>query len=285
MTVPQFVRIGSVSYFYPNVDCFPKEENPNSELISHPAIHPLGLFIQQRLRLIFCSGCKWVLPAQSVARHISDHHKHIYVPVNESQILALAKDFNLDDKLPVIKGPVLRFDGLPLIEGCVKCPICDAIYSKSSMKVHYSNQHSGAHIIDFNLIPEIYAQQLNKGKFGKAMFQVTLPAAPQVSITATQSIVDYVRTMRDDLVPEYFSTALDARALSSWMKYTNWHLHVEGHHSSQLIALVAMPRKDEAPLAKLEEAVTAIYDMGYGYIDDSNTLLLQMLKSEDSDGK
>ena len=261
------------------------KEQPEPGLLCHPDIHPLGLYIHERLKLIYCSACKWVLPPQSVARHISDHHKFLHVKVNEPQILAMAKHYELEEKLPTIKGPVPQFSGLPLFEGCIKCPICDAIYHRSSMKVHYSNQHPGAPTIDFGSLTEVSAQRLNKGKFGKTLFQVIIPAKCPDPITATHSIVDHLRTNRDNLVPEYFSMALDARALSSWMKYTNWHVHVEGYHSSELIALVAMPSKNETLLAKLAEAVTGIYDMGYGFIDDSNILLLQRLKSEDSDGK
>ena len=46
-----------------------------------------------------------------------------------------------------------------------------------------------------------------------------------------------------------------------------------------------MPQKDEALLAKLGEAVTAIYDMGFEFINDSNIILLQKLKSDDLDGR
>ena len=60
---------------------------------------------------------------------------------------------------------------------------------------------------------------------------------------------------------------------------------MDGCHTSDLIALVAMPQKDEALLAKLEEAVTAIYDMSYEFIDDTNVIVLQKLKSDDLDGK
>jgi hypothetical protein len=262
-----------------------QEELPEPGLLRHPDIHPLGLYIHERLKLIYCSACKAVLPPQSVARHISDNHKHLHTKLNEPQILAMAKHYKLEEKLPTIKGPVLQFSGLPLLGGNVKCPICDAIYHRSSIKVHYSSQHSGAPTINFNALLEVPAQRLNKGKFGKSMFEVIISSTCPDPVTSTHSIVDNLRTMRDNLLPKYFSTALDARALSSWMKYTNWHDHVEGYHSSELIALVAMPGKDETHLAKLAEAVTAFYDMGYGFIDDSNTLLLQMLKSEDSDGK
>lgn len=237
-----------------------------------------------QLGLIYCLDCKSVLPAQSVVRHISDHHKHLHVHVNEPRILALAKNYKLEEKLPTIKGPVPQFSGLPLIKGCVKCPICHAIYSRSSIKVHYSNGHPGAPTIDFNSLPDITAQQLNKGKFGKTMFQVILPSTCPDPITAT-SAVDHLRTLRDNLVPEYFSKALDPRALSSWIKYTNWHLHVDGFHASELIALVEMPAKNEALLAKLGDAVTAIYDLGYEFIDNSNIILLQKLKSDDLDEK
>jgi len=51
------------------------------------------------------------------------------------------------------------------------------------------------------------------------------------------------------------------------------------------MALVATPRKNEPLLANLEKAITAIYDTGYGFIDDSNMIVLQKLKTDDLDGK
>ena len=132
-------------------------------------------------------------------------------------------------------------------------------------------------------MPEIFAQQLNKGQH-KTLFEVLVPSAHQDPSTSS-SVINNLRNSRDNLVPQYFSKTLDARALSSWIKYTNWHIHVEQYQTNELMALVAVPQKNEAYLAKLEEAVTAIYDMGYGFIEDSNIIVLQKLKSDDLDGK
>jgi len=197
--------------------------------------------------------------------------------------MAIADEWELADQMPIIESPILQLSGLPLIQGCVKCPICDGVFSRSTMHIHHSQCHSGVPTSDIKSLPAIYAQQLNKAK-NKTMFEVIIPSAPQ-DAAISSSVVDYLWTLRNDLVPEYFSKTLDARALSSWAKYTHWHLHVDGYHSSELMALVATPQKNEQLLANLEKAVTAIYNTGYGFIDDSNMIVLHKLKTNDLDGK
>jgi hypothetical protein len=46
-----------------------------------------------------------------------------------------------------------------------------------------------------------------------------------------------------------------------------------------------MPHKDEPALLKLAAAITTIYDTGYEYIDHTNIIVLQKLKSDDLDEK
>lgn len=258
-------------------------QDSGSDLLSHPDLQPLGLVIQARLRLIICTACQSALLAKSVARHFSDKHKGLHVPVHEEIILAVAKEWQLADIMPVIQSPVLKFNGLPLITGCVKCPTCQGVYGRATMPNHHSQNHSSTPTPDFSRLPEIFAQQLNKGQH-KTLFEVLVPSAHQDPSTSS-SVINNLRNSRDNLVPQYFSKTLDARALSSWIKYTNWHIHVEQYRTNELMALVAVPQKNEAYLAKLEEAVTAIYDMGYGFIEDSNIIVLQKLKSDDLDGK
>jgi len=194
-------------------------KNPYSDLLFDECLHPLGLFIQPRLRLIICSECNCALLPKSIGRHFSDKHKQLHVPVDQEQILAVAKRWKLADTMPTIKGPILQLSGLPLIQGCVKCPICDGVFSRSTMQVHHSQSHSGVPTFDFNSISQIYAQQLNRGQH-KTLFEVIIPSAHQGN-AMSNPVTDYLRTSWDNRVPEYFSKALDPQALSSWTKYTN----------------------------------------------------------------
>jgi len=259
------------------------QQGSDCDLISHHHLQPLGLVIQARLCLIICTTCQSALLAKSVARHFSDKHKGLHVPVHEERISEIAQTWNLADIMPVIKTPVLKFSGLPLVTGCVKCPICQGVYGCGTMPNHHSQNHSSIPTPDFSQLPEIFAQQLNKGPY-KTLFEVLVPSAHQDPSTSS-TVINHLQISCDNLVPQYFSKTLDARALSSWIKYTNWHIHVEPYQTSELIALVAMPQKNETYLAKLEDAVTAIYDAGYGFIGDCNIIVLQKIKSDDLDGK
>ena len=185
--------------------------------------------------------------------------------------------------MPVIQTPALKFSGLPLVTGCVKCPTCQGVYGHGTMPNHHSQNHSFIPTPNFSQLPEIFAQQLNKGQH-KTLFDILVLSANQNPSTSS-TVIYHLQISCNNLVPQYFSKTLDACALSSCMKYTNWHIHIEPYCTSKLIALVAMPQKNETSLAKLEDAVTAIYDSGYGFIEDSNIIVLQKLKSDDLDGK
>jgi hypothetical protein len=151
------------------------------------------------------------------------------------------------------------------------------------MPSHHSSKHAGTPIPNFCAFPSIYAQQLNKGQH-KTLFEVIVPSIlPKPA--SSSNIIEHLRKSCDDLVPQYFSNTLDARALNPWMQYTCWHSHIQPFHKSDLIALVGMPRKDEPALLKLAAAVTAFYDLGYEHIDKTNIIVLQKLKSDDLDEK
>jgi len=258
-------------------------KGPCSDLLPHPHLQPLGLSIQSRLRVLICSSCQSALLPQSVARHFSEKHNDIGVHLNEEQIATVATQWQLATVMPVVKGPVVQFSGLPLVEGYVKCPTCGGVFSKTTMPSHHSSKHAGIPAPKFRTLPAVLAQQLNKGQH-KTLFEVIVPSTI-LEPAAFNTVIEHLRTSRDNMVPEYFPKELDARALTPWMQYTGWHSHVQPFQTTELIALVGMPRKDEASLGKLAAAVTAIYDTGYELIDKTNIIVLQKLKTDDLEEK
>lgn len=197
--------------------------------------------------------------------------------------MAVANEWELGDEMPIINGPVVQFTGLPLIEGCIKCPTCSAVFGKITMPSHYSKCHPGIPAPKFSSLPSTHAQQLNKGQ-NKTLFEVLMVAA-QPEIATSDTIIDHLRTSRDNLVPQYFPKTLDARALDPWMRFTGWHSYVQSFNGAELISLVGMPRKDETIWNKLAATVTAIYETGYEFIGNTNIIVLQKLKTDDLDGK
>lgn len=248
----------------------------------HEDLNPLGLRIQSRLRVLICTHCETVLLPKSVARHFAEHHKHLNSIVNEQVILEAAKVWQLVHEMPQITGPVIYFQGLSLMKGCVKCPHCPRVFSKSTMPSHHSTTHPGITTPSFDKLLPIYAQRLNNGQH-KSLFEVIVPSVALVSIP-TDGIVEHLRISRDNLIPEYFPQHIDPRALSSWMKYTGWHAYVAPHPNSQLIALTAMPQKDEAMFVHIKAAVTSIFDTAYENISNTNLIVLQRLKTNDLKG-
>ena len=254
-----------------------------SELLFHKHLQPLGLSIQSRLRVLICNACQSALLPTGVSRHFSEKHNEIHVSINQKQITAVAAEWNLAKDMPVVKGPVVQFGGLPLIEGCVKCPICSGVFSRTTMPSHHSIRHANVPTSNFATLPPIHAQQLNKGQ-QKTLFEVIV-ISTFYEPAASNTILEHLRTSRDNIVPQYFPSTLNARALSPWMQYTDWQSHVQPFQIAELIALVEMPHKDETPLRKLAAAVTSIYDTGYEHIDKTNIIVLQKLKSDDLEEK
>lgn len=253
------------------------------ELESHKDLKPMGLYIQTRLRVLICTTCKCALLPTSVVRHFSEHHKKIGVRITKEKLQEIAEQWDLAVQLPTIKIPGLFYRGLPIISNCIKCPFCPNVYGQASLHTHSSVKHPGLPPPNFKNLPRISCQRLNNG-LNNSLFEVFVPSTgpnPQPSNTT----IDHLRMSRDNLLAANHPVVLDARALSSWMKFTGWHSHVAPCHTGELMSLVAMPHRDEPTLKYLEKVVTEIFDAGYRYIGKTNTIVLQKLKTDDLMGK
>jgi hypothetical protein len=244
-------------------------------------LQPLGLYIQPYLRVLICSACETAVLPSSVVRHFGDLHTTAHPPINANNIASVASAYNLRHDMPIIKGPVPQIAGLPVFTRHQKCPECQGIYSKSSLPVHWSNIHSGIPTPNFASLPMITAQRLNKGTF-KSLFEVIVPIIKPPTPPST-TIVESLRQAREKLVPEYFHKTLDARAIGPWMEFTGWHAHVQPFDTNELSMLVEYPQKQES-LYRLVAAITSIFDRAYEYMDRTNTIVLQRIKTDDLHG-
>ncbi len=145
----------------------------------HEDLQPWGLRIQTRLRIFICTGCESVLLPQSVLRHFAEHHRNSKIRMNEKTILNIATQLNLSDEMPKIQGPVLYYQGLPLLQDCVKCLHCPKIFGKKTLPVHYSTDHPGQVVPKSNQLSPTHAQRLNNGAH-KTLFEVFVPWAASV---------------------------------------------------------------------------------------------------------
>jgi hypothetical protein len=254
----------------------------STALKSHPDIHHLGLLIQLVLKLFVCQTCKIALTGDSIGHHLHNFHNlDKGIQVDASKIKQIIKEYNLLQEMPLINGPIPQVEGLQLFKDCVKCPECDIIYSKVSLRMHYSRQHQGVSNLRADGLPGIFAQQLNKGA-NKKLFEVIPHPTSTTSfpISSPQNIIQHLRSERNDLIEGYRPKEIDARAVSPWLLATGWHIHTQPYNAEDLCRLVAIP-KNEGRLDKLGNAVQNVLDHSYNIMTLTSTLDLQKLNTSD----
>ena len=215
-----------------------------------------------------------------IGNHLHTCHKNVpAIQVDLAKISDIVAEYNLLQEMPIIHGPVAQFHGLTLWKDYVKCPECGAIYSRESLRSHYSRHHVSK--ARPNNLPGIFAQQLNQGA-NKRLFQVIPYSLPTTSIpiSSPNLIIQNLRSRRNDLIEKYSSNELDARAISPWLLSTGWHIHTQPYKAEELCKLVAIP-KGEGRLDKLGPAVQSLFEHAYRILSITNILVLQKLNTAD----
>ena len=216
------------------------------------------------------------LTLSTIPDHIYHLHKSSKIQLDMAELTKVAKEFNIQSEMPKISGPIPRLHGLPLIPNCVRCPYCDKIYGKDSLRMHHSRDHPGTPTP--TSLPTCFAQQLNRNIY-KTLFQVIV--TPKTTImTPANTIIENLRKERDTIIRKYIPHDVDARAVSPWLLATGWHTHVAEYETDELIHLVKVP-KNEDHLDKLSKAVLMLLEKGYGYLDQTSEIVLQKLNSAD----
>jgi len=218
------------------------------------------------------------LTLSTIPDHIYHLHKASKIQLDMAELTKVAEEFNIQSDMPTISGPIPRLHGLALIPNCVRCPYCDKIYGKDSLRMHHSRDHSSIPTPDIASLPTCFAQQLNRGIY-KTLFQVIV--SPKTVITTpSNTIVENLRKERDTIIQKYIPHDVDAQAVNPWLLSTGWHTHVAEYETDELIHLVKIP-KQENHLDKLSNAVLMLLEKGYGYLDQTSEIVLQKLNSAD----
>ena len=242
----------------------------------------MGLSIHPDLKLFICQSCKIALTGNNISNHFHNCHSEAQgIQVDVTKINNIVANYKLLQEMPVINGPIPQVDGLALFEDYVKCPECHAIYSRHSLRMHYSRLHSSQKACQANSLPGIFAQQLDQGA-NKKLFQV-IPHAVPLTPTPTLSshdLIQSLRSSRNDLIKSYCPKNTDARVISPWLLFTGWHIHTQPYKADDLRKLVAMP-KNEGRLNKLNTAVQALFQHAYKILAVTDTLVLQKLNTAD----
>ena len=180
-----------------------------------------------------------------------------------------------------MNSPIPQVEGLLLFKDCIKCPKCDTIYSKESLRMHYSRHHPGMTNIKADSLPRIFAQQLNKGA-NKKLFEVIPSPTPTTSfsLSSPQDIIQHLRSERNDLIEKYHPKEIDARAVSPWLLSTGWHIHIQPYNTEELCKLIAVP-KNEGRLDRLGNAVQSLLSHAYDIMTVTSTLVLQKINTSD----
>ena len=163
-------------------------------LKSHPDIHHLGLSIQLLLKLFVCQTCKIALTGDNIGNHLHNFHNiGVGIRVDAFKIRQIINEYGLLKEIPIINGPIPQVEGLLLFKDCVKCPKCNNIYSKESLRMHYSRQHPDLINPKADSLPVIFAQQLNKGA-NKKLFEVIPTPTPTTSFSTSspQEIIQHL---------------------------------------------------------------------------------------------
>jgi hypothetical protein len=254
----------------------------STDLKSHPDIHHLGLSVQLVLKLFVCQECKIALTGDSIGNHLHNFHgTGLDIQVDTYKIRQIINEYDLLQEMPVINGPIPQVEGLLLFKDCVKCPTCQIIYSRESLRMHYSRNHPGMIKLKADSLPGIFAQQLNKGA-NKKLFEVIPCPTPTTSfpISSPQDIIQHLRSDRNNLMEKYHPKDIDARAVSPWLLITGWHVHTQPYNAAELCKLVAIP-KNEGRLDKLGNAVQSVLNHAYDIMTITSTLVLQKINSSD----
>jgi hypothetical protein len=154
-------------------------------------------------------------------------------------------------------------------------PKCDNICSRESLRIHYSQQHSGMENCKINSLPGIFAQQLNQGA-NKRLFQVI----PHLKSQTTVPYIQNLWSKHDNFIQQYFPNDIDAWGVNSWLLATGLHIHIQPYDVTELHKLVSMPKNEER-LDKLSHAVQSLLTHGYDLMEVTNTLILQKLNTAD----
>ena len=241
----------------------------------------MGLLIQLDLKLFVCQACKIALTGDNIGNHLHNIHDMGCIQVDTLKIKQIINEYGLLQEMPAINGPIPQVEGLLLIKDCVKCPNCDNIYSRGSLRMHYSRQHPTMINPGADGLPAVFAQQLNKGA-NKKLFEVIPYPIPTTSSPKSthQAIIKNLRSERDNLIKNYHPKEIDARAICPWLLATGWHFHIQRYNAEDLCKLVAIP-KNEGRLDKLGNAVQSILSHAYDKIAITSTLVLQKLNTSD----
>ncbi|KAJ3552759.1 hypothetical protein NP233_g12801 [Leucocoprinus birnbaumii] len=244
--------------------CSSKELVIDLLLRVHPALQPLGLYLQYEYKLVACSSCHVLLTASTGFTHAKAHFPNRKYPTSEKDykdacdIIGLAKDY---PTMP--SNPVPAISGLDLYKEAIVCEIGDS--------------------------PWLCPPRRNNGRLFRPSILTTIrtalssasypPKLPSSSASDKFGFLKELNTNIASLVKPQSRYNDNNRETSAWLKHTRWHTYMRGIDPATLRELVSMPTNEEFP--RLRTTVSYIIDNAMLCTDIISTRIRQLLNTGD----
>jgi hypothetical protein len=250
---------------------------PSSQLATDPLLQPLHIKVQKLLCVPVCTLCDEHIPLLQVPRHARRNHQILGIQdspiITTLQALGAKKD---DIPLPTDSPPPFPYQGLKVTEG-FRCTSCGFVYaSLRSGNDHDCEEDTNAR---FSL-EVVYLQALRIPKLSHFLVQAPSEASessddPEIMPSpdfhaAHQAVLDFRQ-------PAPLKER-DQRAISAWLKFTQWTGVICFDDLPFLRKLVSSPKDD---MVAIQMGVISFFDDVLPLINDVPYHILTQLNNPD----
>lgn len=231
--------------------------------------------INKELRILCCEICRVAITPDIAKVHIKNEHPH--VAFDAMKFIKALKEEGIRSDLPNAPSSRSQVKGLA-VHDALACGHCSKILtSAKGMYNHHSEAHAG--IARPSEWRACKAQQFRRGGLGshQVLWEV------EEDMKGRKRTEGLIRGIMKEMetVLRVVEAPEDARMVSPWLLTTGWHEHLSGRDAKDLMDLVAIPKKNDAPMALLKESVEAYYEGALALVSTTDELTLQRLNSPD----
>ncbi|KAF6748747.1 hypothetical protein DFP72DRAFT_1073849 [Ephemerocybe angulata] len=249
-------------------------------LLHNAYLDSYGLAINPVLSLYTCTSCQCALTRQSYHHHLTEIEKIKVTAEMRATINRISDEHAIAKEYPAIDtthGPAVFMAGIEL-QFKYGCPADGCMYTAGKKRVQEHLKAMHPHLT-LSPLENIACQVLNSGG-APTNIRIVPP-------TYLDNSDDTHHTLQDDFQTFRFCTAAtlaipsDTRLISPWLMRTGFHKYVVGKDVSVLIRQCALPREGETELEPLHELVVAYMMEATLLIDKTDSLVLQLLNTND----
>ncbi|KAG2080895.1 hypothetical protein BD769DRAFT_1684593 [Suillus cothurnatus] len=245
-------------------------------LTHHKYLKKLNLVINAELNILCCEFCQVAILPNEAKTHVKT--KHSQTEFDDVKFAQVMKEEGILSDLPRISGARSQVEGLA-VHDALGCGHCNRVFiSIKHAREHYSEAHKGT------AKPQEWrackAQHFRNGGPGthQIYWEVENYAAPEACVKET-----LMRAIMKDMesVLQVVEAPQDKRTVSPWLLTTRWHEHLAGNKPTDLMDLVAIPKRNDELMPLLKEHVEAYFESTLALLSTTDELTLQRLNSPD----